>query len=378
MNVNFSNVNQLFALRTALLGELAKQEGQLTFSEKAALEEQLWQMCAAPDAAAAQGAFNSFNEMLPAMSSNSFRVETLTQKGGAAASVQVEQGLRNDLTQLNERVDYLSQFGGPGGTAFLTQAQTDLLRGYLERAESRLQFYADPGDGALGLTASEAAEVRNALSGTAEPGDPAAGAGSLITQVLAAARLNGANVQFGNVDQLFALRTTLLGELAAQGGRLTRSENSVLEEQLSQMTMAPDAAAAQRAFNGFRAGLAAMRGNSFKVETLTQKGDEAASVQVEQGLRNDLVQLNARVDYLSQFGGPNGTAFLTQGETNLLRGYLERAESRLQFYANPGDGALGLTASEASEVRNALTGIAEPGDPAAGAVNLIARVLAQN
>ena len=374
VNVNFADPNQSFALRRTLLGELEAQGGLLTHSENAALEEKLWQMCVARDAVAAEGAYKGFSAMLSAMSGNSFEVETLAQKTDVAATVDVEQGLRNELTKLNARVEYLSRFGGSGDTAFLTEAQTTLLRGYLDRAESRLQFYAKQGDGELGLTVDEAAAVRKALTGTAETGDPANGAVNLIAQVLDGARL--ADVNFNNSDQLFALRTTLLGELEAQGGLLTHSENAALEEKLWQMCVARDAVAAEGAYKGFSAMLSAMSGNSFEVETLAQKTDVAATVDVEQGLRNELTKLNARVEYLSRFGGSGDTAFLTEAQTTLLRGYLDRAESRLQFYAKQGDGELGLTVDEAAAVRKALTGIAEIGDPANGAVNLIADVLA--
>ena len=203
----------------------------------------------------------------------------------------------------------------------------------------------------------------------------------LIKEVLDSARLKDDQFNFADRSQVSELRTMLQRELEAQGGLLTRSESAVLQEKLRQMRMAPNVEEAKVAFNGFKGTLSTMSGNSFKVETLAHKDGDPAGAEVEQGLRNDLTRLKARVDYLSRFGGDNGEALLKEKDATLLRGYLDRAEGRLQFYAKPVGGVgVGLTKGEAEEVRKALTGTPETGDPAPApgaksAVELIKEVL---
>jgi hypothetical protein len=183
--IDFSNEYQRASLRSMFRHELEGLGAELTRSESAALNDQLDTMLWASNPATAQQAFNSFQGMLTPLRSNSFRTEALTQKSDGPAAAGTEQTLRADLAVLEARVDYLSRFGQPGG-AFLTPAQTTLLKGYLDRAEARLNFYAaTQGAAPAALTSNEAADIRRALDGFAETGDPAGGAAALFTQVIA-------------------------------------------------------------------------------------------------------------------------------------------------------------------------------------------------
>ncbi len=134
--IDFSNEYQRASLRSMFRHELEGLGAELTRSESAALNDQLDTMLWASNPATAQQAFNSFQGMLTPLRSNSFRTEALTQKSDGPAAAGTEQTLRADLAVLEARVDYLSRFGRPGG-AFLTPAQTTLLKGYLNRTGFR-------------------------------------------------------------------------------------------------------------------------------------------------------------------------------------------------------------------------------------------------
>jgi hypothetical protein len=186
------------------------------------------------------------------------------------------------------------------------------------------------------------------------------------------------SIDFSNQYQLASLRSVFRRELQGLGAELTRSESASLNDQLDTMLWASNSLTAEQAFNSFQAMLTPLRSNSFRTEALTQKSDGPAAPGTEQSLQADLADLRARVDYLSRFGQSNGGAFLTPPQTTLLNGYLDRAEARLNFYAaTQGAAPAALTSNEAADIRRALDGIFEPGDPAGGAAALFTQVIAQ-
>jgi hypothetical protein len=172
--IDFSDRSQLASLRSAFRLELKGLSAELTRSERAALLDQLCWMLEASNPAPAQQAFDAYRSMLSQLRSNSFRTEALTQKSEAAADAGTEQILRGDLARVKVRVEYFSRFGNPGGGAFLTLAEATLLKGYLDRAEARLHFYAArQGDApAAVLTALETADVSRALAASPIPETP--------------------------------------------------------------------------------------------------------------------------------------------------------------------------------------------------------------
>jgi hypothetical protein len=185
-------------------------------------------------------------------------------------------------------------------------------------------------------------------------------------------------IDFSSSAQLYTLRSMFRRELQGLGSELTRSERAALLDQLDAIQEARTPAAAQQAFTAYQGMLSQLRSNTFRSETLTQKSDIAAAAGTDQTLRADLARLQARVDYLSRFGQPDGSAFLNPAQTTLLKSYLDRAESRLKFYASKqGDALAVLTTQEAADIRRALDGIAETGDPAGGAAALITQIRAQ-
>ncbi len=180
-------------------------------------------------------------------------------------------------------------------------------------------------------------------------------------------------VDFNDMSQVYALRTLLRSEAKAQDSQLTGSEKVELRSRIDTIVVAARQGTAQAAFDGYQSLLRELRGNAFKVETLTQKTDTLAATDVEVGLRGDLARLQARVNYLSQHGGAGGVPYLAAAQVRLINGYLDRAQGRLTQYDNAGGV---FTKQEAAAVRAALDGVAETGDPAGGAAALIQRIRA--
>lgn len=184
------------------------------------------------------------------------------------------------------------------------------------------------------------------------------------------------SIDFGNLDQVRALRSVLRDDVAVQAalGSLTSSEVDELKGQLGQLVTVSISTPAQgqQVYAAYKTMLGELAGNSFKVETLVQKADVAAASGTAGVLRGQINTLRARVEYLSDFGADTGAPYLSAAQARLVNGYLDRAQSRLGQYDNRGGS---LTTQEAAAVRAALSGTAEAGDPAGGAVALIQRIL---
>lgn len=182
-------------------------------------------------------------------------------------------------------------------------------------------------------------------------------------------------IDFNNMAQVYALRTLLRSEVKATDSRLTDSEKVELRGRIDVIVSAArqGTTRAQQAFADYQTTLTELRGNAFKVETLTQKTDALAAAGVNDGLRADLTRLRARVNYLSQHGGAGGVPYLATEQVRLINGYLDRAQGRLTQYDNAGGV---FTQQEAAAVRAALDGVAETGDPAGGAAALIQQIRA--
>lgn len=190
--------------------------------------------------------------------------------------------------------------------------------------------------------------------------------------------ITNSNFDFGNYSQLYGLKSLLSSTTTSDtSGSLTAWEKGVLNGQLNKMIMAGSPVAAQAAFQGYLSLQSELSGNEFEVQAVTQKNDAVAPAGTKESLQTVIFQRKSLVDYLSQFGGANGTAYLNAAELTTLRGYLEKAQDLLTQYARTdliGGTARGLTAAEAAEVMAAVEGPPAPANPVGG-VSLMQRVL---
>jgi hypothetical protein len=183
------------------------------------------------------------------------------------------------------------------------------------------------------------------------------------------------NVNFASRSQVSALRNLLRTQLDSDStGQLAGWEKDTLKGQLGKMVAADSPANAQTAFQEYESLRNTLLGNEFTVTTVVQKSDVLAPDTTKNSLQTQITQRTALVEYLSKFGGANGTAYLSPNEATTLRGYLARAQDLLKQYGKTdavAGATTGLTVQEAAEVQTALNGPAAP----LNGVSLMQRVL---